>query len=183
MIPVTHVNVRLSISFLVLKLITADVLVTVLLAILYVALVPTNLISSIHLTTPANTLLVFIVLTFGETILTIYIIMQWLSEYYEISPYAVTHKRGVLFKKADRYNMQNIKQMKVEQGVVGKLLNYGTVVLFDWRLSKYAELYAVHNPMRYTKILEKLLPFIDEQKSILREHILESDDDWTDSTG
>lgn len=174
-ISVSHVDVRLSISFLLLKLIFADLITTLFFAFIYTVLIATGFITYVNPLAPSFTIIVFIIGTFMETLLTIYIILEWLSEYYEISPYAVTHRHGVIFKKEDRYGFQNIKQVRVEQGLMGNFLNYGTIVLFDWRLSKYAELYSVHNPMRHMKILEELLPNVDEHKSTIREHIVEKD--------
>lgn len=174
-ICVDHVNVRISISFLVLKLIVADVVTTVILVLLYSAVFQTGLQQWIPAATPSVGLLGIIILTVIESLLTIYVVLEWVSEYYEISPRDIAHKRGVIFKKVDRYGIQNIKQVVIEQGVLGKMFHYGTLNLFDWRLSKFAEMYAVHNPVRYLRILESLLPNVDEQKSTFGK--LEDDDE------
>ncbi len=176
-ISVNHVHVRLSISFLLLKLAFADLITTIFFAFIYTLLITTASISYISPLDPLFTITVFILVTLIETFLTLYIILEWLSNFYEISPYAVTHKYGVIFKKEDRWGIQNIKQVGLEQGLVGNFLNYGSIVLFDWRLNKYAELYCVHNPLRHVKILEQLLPNIDEHKSTIREHLIEKDND------
>ena len=176
-ICVDHVNVRISIAFLVLKLIFADLLTTVVLILLYSAVFQTGLQRWLPNLGPSTGLMAIIVLTIIESVLTIYVVLEWVSEYYEISPHDITHKRGVIFKKVDRYGIQNIKQVVVEQGVLGKMFRYGTLNLFDWRLSKCAELYAVHNPMRYMKILEGLLPNVDEHKATVRTSLTEEEDE------
>ena len=180
-IPVDHVNIRLSISFLVMKLIFADFLVTIILIVGYYVLFPTGLFEELRLTDPVIGFGAIILLTIVESMLGMYIVLEWVSEYYEISPYAVVHKRGVLFKKEDRYGMQNIKQVTLVQGFFGRILNYGTINLFDWRLSKCAELYAIHNPHRYTRILEKLLPNVDEHRSTFGS--MKRDDDEEENEG
>lgn len=163
-ICVDHVNVRVSIAFLVVKLIVADVLTTIVLVLLYSALYSTGLQQFISIDDSSFGLVSLILLSLIESVLTTYVVVEWVNEYYEISPHGIDHKRGVIFKKVEHYGLQNIKQISISQGVLGKMFNYGTLTLFDWRLDKCAELYAVHNPVRYVRILEALLPNVDEQK-------------------
>lgn len=176
-ICMSHVNVRLSVSFLVIKLVVTDMITAIVMVVAYSFLGPSGFIGKSIAISADYILILLVFLTFMETILTVYVVMEWLSEYYEISPYTVSHRRGVIFKKQDRYSIQNIKQVRIIQGVMGRVFNYGTIVLFDWRLAKTAEMYAVHNPMRYVRILEELLPNVDEHKSTVRAHIVERDED------
>lgn len=176
-ISVGHVHVRLSISFLLLRLAFVDLLTTLFFAFIYTLIVTTFSVSNINSLSPALTITIFIVVKVIESLLTLYILTEWLSDYYEITPYAVIHKYGVIFKKEDRWGIQNIKQVRLEQGLMGNFMNYGSILLFDWRLNKYAELYSIHNPVRHVKILEQLLPNIDEHKSTIREHLVEKDYD------
>lgn len=179
-IAVDHVNVRMSISFLVVKLIFADVLTTVLLIILYYSLYSTGLQAWLPVDDPLFGLSSLILLSLVESALTVYVVMEWVNEYYEISPHGIAHKRGVFFKKVEHHGIQNIKQVGISQSVLGKMLNYGTLTLFDWRLNECAELYAVHNPVRYVRILETLLPHVDENKETFGS--IEEDDDEELST-
>lgn len=174
-ICVDHVNVRISIAFLVVKLLVADVITTLLLILLYSALFSTGLQDWLPVADPSFGLVSLILLSLIESILTTYVVMEWVSEYYEISPHGIAHKRGVIFKKVDHYGIQNIKKVSISQSVLGRLLNYGTLTLFDWRLDKSAELYAIHNPLRYVHILETLLPHVDENKETFGS--IETDDD------
>lgn len=176
-ICVDHVNVRVSIAFLVLKLLVADIITTFLLVILYSAVFVTGLQQWLPADHPAWGISGIILLTMVESVLTVFVVLEWVYEYYEISPKGIAHKRGVIFKKVDRYGMQNIKQVTISQGIFGKTLNYGTVTLFDWRLDKCAEMYAIHNPRRYLRILEELLPGVDEQKETFGSIEKESDED------
>ncbi|MDP3941124.1 MAG: PH domain-containing protein [bacterium] len=176
-ISVDHVNVRISISFLVLKLIAADVITTVVLVLLYSAIFQTGLQEWLPAATPEMGLVGIIALTVIESLLTVFVVLGWVSEYYEISSYGIAHKSGVIFKKVDRYGMQNIKQILISQGFFGKMLNYGTLTVFDWRLDKCAEMYAIHNPRRYLRILESILPNVDEHKSSFGSIEKEDDDE------
>lgn len=176
-ICVDHVNVRISISFLVVKLLVADIITTLLLVLLYSALYSTGLQQLLPITDPAFGLVSLIVLSIIESVLTTYVVMEWVNEYYEISPHGIDHKRGVIFKKVDHYGIQNIKQVKITQSVLGRMLNFGTLTLFDWRLDKCAEMYAIHNPVRYVRILEALLPNVDEQKETFGSIEIKDDDE------
>lgn len=176
-IQIDHVNVRMSISLLVLRLIITDMITTGIIIIVLFLFSQSNLTNIFNVNSNIYGFVAFIVLTIFETLLTIFIVLQWLCEYYEISPYAVSHKRGVIFKKEDRYGLHNIKQVVLIQGVFGKFFNYGTLTLFDWRLDTCAVMYSIHNPHRYVRILEELLPNVDEHKSIIRDEIFTQRDE------
>jgi uncharacterized membrane protein YdbT with pleckstrin-like domain len=163
-ISVSHVNVRLSISFLVIRILFADLLTTIVLFALYSLLFSANTYTEVQFFRPEYTIFSFILLTLIESFFTIFVVVQWINEYYEISPYEVTHKRGIFFKKQDRYSLQNIKQVTLHQTFFGKMFNYGTINLFDWRLDKCATLFAVHHPVKYLNIFEELLPHGDAQR-------------------
>ena len=122
-------------------------------------------------------LYVFIFLVFVKIVLSIYIVLEWLNEYYEVTPAMIYHRRGVVFKKEEKVPLTIIWQVELSQGVLGKLLNYGTINLFDQRFNKHMNLYLIHNPIRYYKILEELIPRLEERRDTIREHILETDED------
>lgn len=172
-IYVSHVNVRLSISFLVLKLVLSDLLVTVLFAVLYFSLNAASSYGTIGSGIGGLSFAGLLFLSIIEMLISVYVVLEWLNEYYEIMPHYIIYKRGLIFKKIERYNFQNIKKIEIFQGVFGRILNYGDLQLFDWRLQKYAGMYQIHNPMKYLHILEELLPNIDEQTALVREHIIE----------
>jgi hypothetical protein len=46
---------------------------------------------------------VFVLLVLGKSVLTFYAIMQWLCEYYEITPEFIYHRRGAIFKTEEKY--------------------------------------------------------------------------------
>lgn len=176
-LQVTHVNIRQSISFLLMKFISIDILSALIFIAIFAGIQSTDIVSNTDFPVISYTYVMLIILSLGALFLNVYVVLEWLNEYYEITPHAVFHKRGVFFKKEDRYTFQNIKMISIEQGVFGKMLNYGTIVMLDWRLQKYADLYLIHNPMKYLHILEEVLPNVDEQKSTIREHVIERDDE------
>ena len=112
--------------------------------------------------------------------LTIYIVLAWLNEYYEVTNSLVRHKKGIFFVKKEQLSLADIQSITLHQGVLGKILNFGTICLYDWKWGKHEYLYAIHNPTKYVEIFEDLLPEIDEERDIfIREHIFKEkkDDD------
>jgi hypothetical protein len=102
----------------------------------------------------------------------VFVITQWVNEYYEITPKEVIHKTGFFLKKEEKHMLEHLGKLEIEQGLLGRIFNFGTLKLNNWALGKDAILYLIHNPMKYHYILETLLPNADEQKQILREHMV-----------
>lgn len=173
-IVVTHVNVRQSIVFLITKLIVLDVLAT------FIALVffsPLIIPLSIEIKTQIITynILYFGLLLFGKIALTLFIVLEWLNEYYEITPTKIFYRRGIIWRKEDAYDISlkstRITSIGIQQGLMGRTFNYGTLFFYDRGVYKYYYLYYIHNPLRYLEILHTLLPNADIEKELIREHI------------
>lgn len=174
-LTVSHVTIRQSISFLIIRLITLE----------FIAIL--GLVSSllfffnddIQNSLGGYILLVnipfFISIVFIKTAIMILIVMRWLNEYYEINTKYIVHRRGFIFKKEERYTLKHLGKVKLEQGIFGRLLNYGNVRVFNWALEKEVNLYLIHNPIKAVRILETLLPDADEESETVREHLIEED--------
>lgn len=172
-LQVTHINIRISISLLLLKLLFLEVIAAGIVIFLHSPLFffEGQWLGEIGIR--LFNIPLFIILVIGKIFLTIYIIFEWLDEYYEITSGVVYHRKGVLFKTEERYPLENMQRVEVSQSFFGRLLNYGTISLFDPRREKYEDLYLIHNPFRYSEIIEALMPKADVRKRIFREHIIE----------
>lgn len=175
MIPVTHVNVRLSISLLLLKLLFVEVVAAASVIFFYSVLLPYEGMLFQNVGMGFFNLPFYVALVIVKTFITFFIILQWLNEYYEITSTVLYHRRGLLFKVEEQYPLENMQRLEIFQSFFGKLFNYGTISLYDPRRKWYEDMSYIHNPMRYAKILEDLIPSADVRKSVLREHILEKD--------
>lgn len=173
-IIVTHINIRQSISLLLFKIFFLDFLAALFIASFLLLFVSTN-IAVFTLTVP--TLVVFGILVFIKLTLTMYVVMAWLNEYYELTENFVVHRRGIFFRKEDKSTLDRTRSISLFQGIFGKVFNYGTLTLYDIRFHKNIELYNIHNPIRYMHILETLIPGADEEKATAREHIIEHEQD------
>jgi len=176
-ITVTHVNIRLSISMLLLKLILIELFAgTVIILWQSVLAFSIRNVSTLHsITLYGLPVLYFLVLI--KTFITFFLIVQWLNEYYEISAEMIKYRRGIIFRRVDDYPIADIKFIEVQQGVLGRMLNFGTITLLNVRRVQYAQMYLIHNPMRYAEIIEELVPNLVERKRMLRRHFHESEEE------
>ena len=109
--------------------------------------------------------------------MSLYIIFDWLDTYYEITPTKIIKRGGTFFKKSEEYTYKHIMSVDVQQGFWGRILNYGTIHMYDRYIGKDVYLSLIHNPKRYFAILVSLIPNIDVKEEVIREHLLETDDE------
>jgi membrane protein YdbS with pleckstrin-like domain len=167
---VTHVNIRTSIILVILKIMLIDMLAV------FAYLGFFWIISSGNLTNSASSLLISnSYFYFIKLIATLYIIIQWLNEYYEITPSQIIYRRGILWRRVDVYNYNHIRSIGIQQSFIGKILDYGSLSIFDRGVYKYYFLNFIHNPHRYFKILHSLCPDADIEKDVFREKIHDED--------
>lgn len=170
-IVVSHVNIRQSIYLLLLKLILIDVFAAVCILAFFSSLV-LPLSTEIKIGIVSSNTFYFSLLVLAKMGATLFVVLQWLNEYYEITPFKIIYRKGIIWSKEIIYKIEHIESVSLKQGVVGKLLNYGTIEFYDWRTKSYVSFYLIHNPVKYMNILESLVPGADEQKEIIREHII-----------
>lgn len=160
-ITLTHLNIRQSIVILLAKLILTDIIAAFIVVGFYFLLVQGEQFTAVASRSTGVFLSVFGTIGILKIIMSIYVVLQWLNEYYEITPDAVIHKRGVLVKRTEKYNLDKIRALSVDNTIVGEMCNYATVTLYDLRMNKYLDMYLIHNPERYAKILRSLRPDLE----------------------
>lgn len=175
-IVVSHLTIRQSIFFLVLKLLFVE-------AVAASAIIAFHsfIISNEIRTIPSTNISLFnvpffLILVAIKTAFTIFIIVQWLEEYYEITPKEIIHRNGLLVKKEEKYTIEHMASCELEQGFLGRVFNYGSLKLFDWAQEKDVYIYLIHNPLKYHKIMITLMPEADLSKKVFRERIIEDED-------
>lgn len=163
-IEVTHVNIRQSISLLALKLIILDLLSAFFMLSFCVPIKCFN--------GPLFDFdfFIFVAAVLVKTCLTFYTVFQWVNNYYEIDPETISHHSGFIYEKKEKYYIKHIREIGVDQGLFGKLLNFGTIELYNWDLKRYQYLYLIHNPMKYHHIIKQLRPNVDEQDVTVKGH-------------
>lgn len=168
---VNHVNIRISIVFLVLKLVALDILATVIALAFFWIISSGSLTDQVNLFFISNSFFYFLFLAAIKLVFTFYIIIQWLNEYYEITPSQVIYKKGVIWRKVDIHDFSLIRSLGIQQSFLGRILNYGTLNLYDRGIYKYFFLNYIHNPHRYFKLLRTLCLNADIEKETIREHL------------
>lgn len=174
-ITVTHINIRQSITILLLKILTLDVIIAFF-TIIFFSLASFSPNATFTERVLSFNVLVFVLMGILKISFTIYIILLWLNEYYEITPKAIIHKKGIIYRNTEKFELEYVRTLKVYQGLLGRILNFGTVELHDIRRNKRVEMYLIHNPHRYVRILEDLLEDPHEEIREFRRHIFEKDD-------
>lgn len=163
-ITLTHLNIRQSIVILLFKLITLDILVGIVIAGFYFVLIQ----GEVYLQFAVKNAWLFLaamgITGLIKVIISIYVVLLWLNEYYEITPDSVIHKKGIIVKKTEKYNLEKIRALKIQDTFLGEMCNFATLSLYDVRLNKYLDLYLIHNPDRYAKILQTLKPDLEFKK-------------------
>lgn len=171
---VSHVNIRLSISFLLLKLLVLE-LIAATGVVLCMSISLSEFVQNAGFELPGISAPIYLVFVAIKTLVTMFIILQWLNEYYEISPALITHRKGIIFRFEEKYPLKDMKKIKLEQTFLGRILNYGTLTLEDAFKIEKIRLYQIHNPVRYAGILEEVLPDEVEVIHEVRRHIYDED--------
>lgn len=160
-ITLTYLNIRQSIAILLAKLVLIDFIFAAIIIGFYFVITSGTQIFGQDQTNPFLFLVSFGIIEIIKIFITCYIILQWLNEYYEITPKYIIHKHGIIFKKQEHYRLDHVRSMDVQDVFIGELFNFATITLFDIRLKKYLDMYLIHNARRYAKVLKQLLPDIE----------------------
>ncbi|MBF8249452.1 MAG: bPH 2 protein [Candidatus Levybacteria bacterium] len=165
-IYVNHINIRQSIFFLMLKLIFLDMTATFV-AVLYFSSVSNKFVPEvINSLVLSYNLPFFLILVFLKITLTIYIVMEWINEYYEIWPAFMMHRSGFISRKEEKHPFSQMRSVRIEQGFFGKMFGFGTINLYNWYLQKHTALYLIHNPLKYFHIIEGLIPKSENERDV-----------------
>ena len=167
-ITVTHLNVRQSISFMLLRFCVVEVIFDTLILFLYLPLsyLEFPFERTGDLLSTENIL--FLILVAGKMFFSLFVVLQWLNEYYEILPQKFIHKKGVIFKYEEEYIFSHIMSVDYEQSFLGEFFNYGTIHMYDRYISRDIYMYLIHNPRKYFKILKDLIPITDTEQEVFR---------------
>ncbi|MBI4080627.1 MAG: PH domain-containing protein [Candidatus Levybacteria bacterium] len=167
-LTLTHLNIRQSIAILLTKLVLVDLIFAFIVVGFYYVLV----LGEGFLIVDSGNTTIFLT-SFGisgaiKILLSIFIVLQWLNEYYEITPENIIHKKGIIFRKTEEYRLNLVRSMDVQDTFLGEIFNFGTITLYDIRLKKYLDMYLIHNPRRYAHVLQTVRPEIEMKKGSVR---------------
>lgn len=157
---VTHVTIKRSISILLTQLLFLNFLAAILIIGVFIGV---NRPDAGFLQNRAIDTGIFLFIFIFQIFLTVYAALQWVNEYYEVNPKMVLHKKGLFFRKEEKCMLENIAHVHLQQDFLGKILNYGTISLYDFRRVPYIDLYLIHNPLKYMNLFERIMPKADQE--------------------
>lgn len=176
-ITLTYLNVRQSIAILLGKIIVLDIIFAVVVAALYLLIVPSGVVVETVVRNIVIFLVLFFILGIFKFYLTTYVVMEWLNEYYEITPDEIVHKKGVVKKRSETYHLDKVGSIDVQHSFFGELFNFATISLYDSGMHKLLDMYLIHNPKRYEKILRTLIPNPERKKTRVQLPFLPKDEE------
>ncbi len=103
-----------------------------------------------------NTLLIVLYALY-EIYFTVRIVLRWINEYYEIKPGEIIHKYGFIFRKQTVYKYTYIQQIDLQIGFIGKIFNYGTIILASPTIEAGIYLRNIHNPKKYLALIRSVI--------------------------
>lgn len=96
----------------------------------------------------------FIVLSSIELIFVLQIALGWANEEYEIREDSLVHRKGILTLKQVTYTLRNLGSAKINQGPLGKIFNFGTIIITSPILKGDIILSDIHNPSQVLSLFE-----------------------------
>jgi membrane protein YdbS with pleckstrin-like domain len=174
-ISVTHVNVRVSIVFLLLKLVLLDIIAAVFVIFFFGALSSASIPTEVRLFVFSQNIIYFTLLAVVKVALTIYLVVQWLNEYYEITPTNIHYRRGIIWRREDVFELKNVRTVGIQQGILGRFFSFGTLSFYDRAVYKYYYLSDIHNPSRYLSILRRIVPGAEMEREVVLESFHDKD--------
>jgi len=158
------------------KIVFLDIFSAVVVGAMYLTLNFTEISMYIGLDTAVTTFSFFLIVAVIKISLSMYVVLDWINEYYEVTPSELIYRRGVIYVKEEKVRFSDIRKIELRQGLLGRIFNFGNLILYDFMLKKDLEAFLIHNPQRYLKILSDLIPDLEITKSVVRESIRAEED-------
>ncbi len=86
-----------------------------------------------------------------------FIILEWVNNYYILTPYEIKCIMGIFSRREANYSIKNLQSVSYEQGVIGRLFNFGNVKAFSPALSKEIFLTEVTSPKQVAENIKDVL--------------------------
>lgn len=93
-----------------------------------------------------------------EIFLIIYVVLQWANNTYFLTEKHLIRRTGILSTEEDVYHFENIRSITTHQSFLGRIFNYGDVILKTSASGGYqgeVTLTGISNPYKYENTLKK----------------------------
>lgn len=138
--------IRRSIPVLILKILVSEILLLSLYTLIRLFLYWVT--NSLNLEVISNPFLFYksLIFTLLEIAVVIYFILDWVNNYYVIKKSELVFVNGIIVSSRRDYNIANLQSIYFTQSLAGRILNYGTIVVFSPALQRDLIMYEVPNP-------------------------------------
>jgi len=84
---------------------------------------------------------------------------NWAFEFYCVKKGEVIHyQRGPFNHQEERFPLSSFIEVKINQGIIGRILHYGSIDLYNPFLKKSFYFFSINNPHIYVEVIESALP-------------------------
>lgn len=90
-----------------------------------------------------------------NVLIVIYFILEWVHISYVITKNEIIKLRGIIRRKSDTYDIGEIQNIKVRQGIVGRIFNYGTISFKIVLIEKRVKFEYISDPHKVAGLCEK----------------------------
>ena len=90
----------------------------------------------------------------------VYVVLAWVKNNFYITEDKLVHCRGILTIDEEIYDITSIRSVKSHQGLIGRIFNYGNVIVEVSASGGYHKdilLRGIVNPKKYERILNEYL--------------------------
>lgn len=78
--------------------------------------------------------------------LVLYVVLSWVFNYYIVKKDVIFIRNGIIFSHEYTYQIADIKGITIQQGILAKILNTGSIKLNIFRVEKEIILFNIDNP-------------------------------------
>lgn len=91
-----------------------------------------------------------------NAVLLVYLIFKWMNKYYIINLKEVTIHEGLFKKRQASYSLATVDHIILNQGIFARLLNFGTIRLFDSANQQHINIVGIADPANYLQTITKI---------------------------
>lgn len=84
------------------------------------------------------------------------ILLSWFFTWYTIKPREYILHKGILRREAITFEFDHLDKISIEQGVLGRIFNYGSISIYNHDLRKNVYIHDIPNPKIYAQKLLSL---------------------------
>ncbi len=87
----------------------------------------------------------------------LFIIVTWYFQHYEIHHDHIAFRKGVFFVKRKMFPLQNVQEISYKQSLIGRIFDYGNVILYGPSTDTLLRLIRIPAVGRYTFLMRDII--------------------------